>query len=216
MIMKDFIVLASNIRDAFTTTVKDFVALFLGTIIATMMIILFAYASQAEWSADDKAFLYILLVFVPVIVFALILMFNSRKNEKEFSQGCRISLIPALTGFTLFVSWLVIGSITYMLDDESYVAVIILTILVTIIALGLNLVIPPYVAGVICIMCAVVSLVAYVWAGIFYNPCEVTGTSTDPEAILHFKTNFVFSWGWEVLLAICSSLIAMLPLRLRK
>ena len=188
---------------------KELYALAGGACISLVLLLIFA-KMMAMKDAPMSLIGLIGLVFVPLTISGMII------DEKRSPLAEKIALLPMVTCSTFILNWIILGAtesilgaITSSLRDEPYIAVLVLTGVVSILATTCVRTKSLYWALAIAMICGIISASAYVWAGVFFSPYEVTGTSTSPEAVLCYKTDFTFSWGWEIVVAIFSSLIAM-------
>ena len=187
---------------------NELYALIAGVCIFSALIVMF----EKTMSLEDTFYAgagFLALVFVPMMIAAMIIS----RHENTFPLEAKVALLPLVTSMAFFVNWLIMCSMLGLLRDESYIAVLVLTGVITIIATCVTWMakLSLYWALTLAIICGIISVSAYVWAGVLFSPYEVTGTSMSPEEILHYKTDFVFSWRWETMLAITSGIIAGAP-----
>ena len=187
---------------------NELYALIAGACISSALIVMFEKTMSLE-DAFCAGSGFLALVFVPAMISGMIIS----RHENIFPLKAKVALLPLVTSMAFFVNWLIMCAITSILRDESYIAVLVLTGVVTILTTCViwRAKLPLYWTLAIAIICGIISVSAYIWAGVLFSPREVTGTSMSPEEIVHYKTNFVFSWGWETVLAVTSSIIAGAP-----
>lgn len=187
---------------------NDLYALAGGVCISVALIAMFAKTMSLE-DTFCAGVGFLALVFVPLMISGMVIS----RHENTFPLDAKVALLPLVTSTAFFVNWFIMCAMTCLFRDESYVAVLVLTAVVTIIAACVTWMakLPLYWTLAIATICGIISVSAYVWAGVFFSPNEVTGTSMSPEEIVWYKTNFVFSLGWEIVLAVTSGIIAMAP-----
>ena len=187
---------------------NELYALIAGACISSALITMFDKTMSLEDTFCAGAG-FLALVFVPLMISGMIIS----RHENTFPLDAKVALLPLVTSTAFFVNWFIMSAITSILRDESYIAVLVLTGVITIIAACVTWMakLPLYWTLAIATTCGIISVSAYVWAGVFFSPNEVTGTLMSPEEIVNYKTDFLFSWRWETMLAVTSGIIAMAP-----
>lgn len=184
---------------------KNFCVLTVGVLISAVLVVAFDYVMSLSFPSAMMGFIG--LVFIPTI-------FSMKPlGEDKFSIAGKVALLPAITSMVFFLNWIIMGTLTEILKDESYTAVVVLTAFVAVVAACVtwSIKLPTYWLFAIACICGIVSISAYIWAGVLYSPEEVTGTVAGPEDILEYKTEFVFPWGWEAILAVTAFIVAIVP-----
>lgn len=192
---------------------SELCALIAGACISSALIVMFEKTMSLE-DAFCAVAGFFALVFVPAMISGMILS----RHENTFPLEAKVALLPYVTSMVFFFNWIIMCTLIEILKDESYTAVIVLTAFVAVVAACVtwSIKLPTYWLFAIACICGIVSISAYIWAGVLYSPEEVYGTVAGPEDILHYKTEFVFSWGWEAILAVTAFIVAIVPNYLKR
>ncbi len=189
---------------------KNFCVLTVGVLISAVLVVAFDYV-MSFYSPSAMMGFFGLVLIPPIFSMKLL-------DEDKFSIAGKVALLPMITSTVFLLNWIIMGMLTEILKDESYTAVVVLTAFVAVVAACVtwSIKLPTYWLFAIACICGIVSISAYIWAGVLYSPKEVFGTVAGPEDLLHYKTEFVFSWGWEAILAVTAFIVAIVPNYLKR